>query len=373
MGLPTIFISAWRQLAYEHKGLLEFAAPVLMPISLAYRGLIQLRRFLYDKACLKSFRVDNPVISIGNLTVGGAGKTPFVMYLTKRLKEYGFKPAIILRGYKRISNESIILFPGKLDAQHIPAYGDEPALLSYLLQVPIGIGADRYCIARLVLDNTSSDILLLDDGFQHLRLQRNIDIVILEGSNPFGNGWCIPYGPLREPSSVLKNVNSLIFRDSKFIEQKHEDLSEKITTFSGDLVWKTIVSFKDWMEGNSNQDKVEDFTPRRVNLLSGIGNPERFHSQAEDYGFVVNKHFCFADHHWFTIDDLKDIAQLVQSNPILTTEKDAIRLLPLTTDAFDLFNFPLHVVRAKWEMHSEEMFTNWLESWLKELETHIKP
>jgi len=322
---------------------------------------------------MPSFSANAPVISVGNLTVGGVGKTPFTMYLAEQLREMGYRPAILLRGYKRTSVDPILLQPDQFSFQKIPHYGDEAALISFTLQLPVGIGANRKQVADLLLSQTDCNILLLDDGFQHLRLRRDLNLVILDGEKPFGNGRCIPYGPLREPISALQDAHAILVRaNNDFTGWNKADSVcsyhvPTIPSFVGNFKWEQIIPFRAWVERDVVRDvPLDQFPFREVHLLSGIGNPNRFHHQAEQTGFHVREHFRFPDHHWYTRDELAAISAQSHEDPILTTEKDAIRLLPLLERDPALIDTPIHIIQGRWRMQEENRFMQWLESRLGE-------
>ncbi len=305
-----------------------------------------------------------PVISVGNVTVGGVGKTPFIMYMAQHLKSLNYKPAVILRGYGRQSTKTIVLLPEQFLSLRIPEYGDEAALLSFLLDVPVGIGADRITVAEKLLDKTDCDVILLDDGFQHMRLQRDVDIVLLDGKKPFGNGRCLPYGPLREFPSTIRYSNIVIYRGNN-APTIVLDPSEN-EWFLGNLQWERILPFQDWKTKKFEKgDSPARFASRTVTLLSGVGDPSRFQNQAKEYGFDIHYHFAFPDHHWFTPRDLNQlISKPFRNYPVLTTEKDAIRLLSIA-DQFPIDNPSfLYVIQAKWHMNEEFRFQHYVETWL---------
>ena len=321
------------------------------------------RRLDYKTGRRNSFRPSVPALSIGTLTVGGVGKTPLAIELARRLIELGYRPGILLRGFLRVSKEPIVLSADDFKPDRIPAYGDEPALISFISGVPVGIGADRKQVLECLLDQTLCDIILLDDGFQHRRLQRDMDWVILEGERPFGNGYCLPYGPLREPVKALDEADTLIIHGGR-IPQEIETLpNQKWDLFCGSLQWKNFRPFRAWIEKRNEEDvDLSTLTQTPIYLLSGVGNPERFQKQAEEQHFHVVKHIEFFDHHWYTQEDARTLLAQTGDSPVLTTEKDAIRFLPLMESIPPALIDKIIVIQARWSWVDEERFTAWFQS-----------
>lgn len=322
---------------------------------MVYGAVAKTRRIVYEKGLKKTDRLPVPVISIGNLTVGGVGKTPCGLAIARMLRGHGYKPAVLLRGYKRRSTEPLVLLPERFDPARVMEYGDEAALYCLNAGIPVGIGSSRFEIGKRLLQQTPCDVFLLDDGFQHYQLYRDIDLVLLDGDRPFGNGRCLPYGPLREPISVLRTASALIHRGERFA------LTEFFSKphFHGPLYWTGLMPFLSWSRGEANGlVPIDSFAPRSVALLSGIGDPARLQRQAEDLGFTIERHWAFPDHHWFSQGDLRSIAGSTAA-PIFLTEKDAVRLLPLLgSDELPWDRF--YVIQAAWRFSEAENFESWL-------------
>jgi tetraacyldisaccharide 4'-kinase len=275
---------------------------LLLPLSWLYAGFIALRRFAFIAGALPVQKVSVPVIVVGNITVGGTGKTPLIIWLAERLTEKGLKPGVISRGYGGRSKK----WPQQVRADSSPSLvGDEPVLIAQRLRCPVAVSPNRYVAAMELLAHTDCDILLCDDGLQHLNLYRDIEIAVIDGDRRFGNGRCLPAGPLRESLVQLDKVD-LVVANAK--AGKSEFLME--------YVQQGIVSLKD---ENDFLD-IETLRGQDVHAVAGIGNPQRFFSYLRSMGVRVIKHE-FPDHYNFESKDLDFNDELA----ILMTEKDAVK------------------------------------------------
>ena len=275
---------------------------LLMPLSLTYYMAAGLRRLGFRAGLLRSTQLPVTTIIVGNITLGGNGKTPIVIALFQLLQRKGFKPAIITRGYKSGNENKVqILTGGRTDNQ----VGDEANMISEICQCPIGVGADRVSAALKILQvDPETNIILSDDGLQHYALRRDIEIAVCRYV-AFGNGLLIPAGPMREPRSRLKQVDISINRDSN---QIIESLGE---------VWNLMSPAK--------KVPIENFINQQVHAVAGIGFPEIFFTALKQAGIDPLEHE-FPDHHEFTSQDL----DLKPELPILVTHKDAVKLKGLT-------------------------------------------
>ena len=362
---------AWLSLAYKNRGPLKLAAPLLIPASILYSGINSIRRYLYRAGLIASHRVHIPVISIGNLTIGGTGKTPFCLFLAKMLLDHGYKPAILLRGYRRKDNQPLLLTKQKFNSIKTEDFGDEAILLHLHSSVPVAVGSNRALSAQTILSETNCDILLLDDGFQHLCLQRDLNLMVISQEQGLGNGYVLPYGPLREPASAFAAADALLVNElsSSAIPSeigKKQSFSpwerDHMPVFKGNLTWIAIQPLEQWLtRSEKHLHPITDFTGKAINLVSGIGSPERLENQAKEYGFRINWHFSFPDHYWFTLDDLKHIKTISPNVPVLMTEKDAVRLFPLLGQLD--FYYPLtYVIRAEWTMQEPHNLIQWIKT-----------
>ena len=280
------------------RGLLAW---LLWPASLAFRFAAGTRRVLYRLRLLKSEHPGIPVIVVGNLTVGGSGKTPLVIWIAEFLKKKGWHPAIISRGYgARIDQPRAATI-----ADEAADVGDEPILLARRSGCPVWVGADRVDVARaLRAANPDVDVLILDDGLQHYRLRRDVEIAVLDARG-FGNGFLLPAGPLREPKGRLKRVDAVVSHGAA------------VQGYAMQLAGDTLHRMTDAAE----RRPVASFGAEKVHAVAGIGDPNRFFLHLTRLGMKVLPH-PFPDHHAFTPQDLEFAADA----PVVMTEKDAVKL-----------------------------------------------
>ncbi|WP_019615939.1 tetraacyldisaccharide 4'-kinase [Psychromonas ossibalaenae] len=272
----------------------------LYPLSLLFLWISRMRRLLFKAGVLKSFRSELPVIVVGNISVGGNGKTPFVLWLCEFLIEQGYKPGVISRGYGGKSSAYPLLVDDNVSGKEA---GDEPLLIYKRLGIPVVVDPVRADAAAYLAKHCSVDIIITDDGLQHYALQRDIEIVIVDGVRRYGNNHLIPMGPLRETLSRLDSVDFVINNG----EQKNGEITMQLQP-------DTCLR----VDGQSGQ---LDFGSR-VNACAAIGYPQRFFNTLTQQQFVINNSVSFADHHAFSSDDFKQFsAQL----PLLMTEKDAVK------------------------------------------------
>ncbi len=251
---------------------------------------------------LTRIRIDVPVIVVGNISVGGTGKTPLTLWLVKLLREAGFTPGIISRGYGGQASE----WPQIVEANSDPfLVGDEPVLMAQRGGCPVVAAPDRVAAAQKLLSEYPCDILISDDGMQHYRLERDIEIAVIDGKRRFGNGHCLPVGPLREPVARLQTVDFIVAngdaREGEWSMQLHQ----------GDAVS---------LNGAGISRPLEQFKSQSVHAVAGIGHPERFFDQLRGQGIGVVEH-PFDDHYRFNEGDL----DFDDDFDVLMTEKDAIK------------------------------------------------
>jgi tetraacyldisaccharide 4'-kinase len=274
-----------------------------MPLSMLYVDAIRLRRFLYRIGVLKQSRLPVPVIIVGNITVGGTGKTPLVIRLVDVLKQQGYKPGVISRGYAGKANQTPQTVTAESDAALV---GDEAVVLASRCDCPVAICADRLAAARLLLTNRACDVIISDDGLQHYALQRDIEIVVIDGERRFGNGYCLPVGPLREPPERIKKVDLVVVNGGQDL---HPD-EFAMHCRGGELV--------NLLTGE--RKPLSEFRSAPCHALAGIGNPGRFFKQLALAGIDCTTH-AFTDHYAFTAADLK----FKDGKPVIMTEKDAVK------------------------------------------------
>jgi len=305
--------------------------PLLFFCSLIYRLILKLKEFLYKKNILVRKRVTSTkIICVGNITVGGTGKTSTVIYLANELIRKGYKVVILTRGYKRKkkSDEPFILSDGQQILRTIQESGDEPYMLAKKLKyIPVIVGRKRYLSACLAIEKFGPDIILMDDGFQHTELERDLDIVMIDCLNPFGNNYLLPLGILREPLIALKRAKIVVLTNCNFVNWVRLNfIINKITGINrGIKIIRT--AHKPCSITNYTTNEIYDINwlrDKSVVLLHAIGNPKSFELTIESTGAKILNNYRFLDHHWYRKKELKKI--LMKYEYIITTEKDAVRI-----------------------------------------------
>lgn len=273
---------------------------LLYPFSLLLLGISALRRLLYATAVLRSTKNALPVIVVGNISVGGNGKTPFVIWLCELLIKQGYKPGIISRGYGGKSSHYPLLLEDGVTGKEA---GDEPVMIFKRLRIPVVVDPVRSAAAAYLSEHCAVDIIITDDGLQHYALQRDLEIVVVDGQRRFGNQHLMPMGPLREPLSRLKSID--------FIINNGGQQTGEITM---------LLAPGDCLRVDGGNETLPENTP--VNACAAIGYPQRFFNSLEKQKIAVNKAVPFADHHAFCAADFK---QFADNMPLLMTEKDAVK------------------------------------------------
>lgn len=274
---------------------------LLLPLSLVFCMLVWLRRILYRLGVLPSKRFSVPVIVIGNITVGGTGKTPLVIWLTDFLRQAGYRPGVVTRGYRGQSPIWPVNVTKDTAAKMV---GDEAVLLARRCNCPVMAGPDRVASIQALL-NQDCNLILSDDGLQHYRLRRDLEIAVIDGIRRFGNGLCLPAGPLREPVSRL---NSIALRVANG-EPREGELGMRLSP----------TGFYNLAQPNQ-QTTAEQFRATSVHAVAGIGNPERFFDSLRALGLRILAH-AFPDHHPFEAQHL----EFGDNLPVILTEKDAVK------------------------------------------------
>ncbi|MGC1854985.1 MAG: tetraacyldisaccharide 4'-kinase [Candidatus Aquirickettsiella sp.] len=280
----------------------KFLAYLLWPLSLFYGIFIYLRRKLYQLHLLKINNLSVPVIVVGNITVGGTGKTPVVIALARFLKDKGWRPGIISRGYGGNTQHFPCLVHQNSNAREV---GDEPLLIVQHTGCPTIIDPNRSRGAKSLLKRSNCNIVISDDGLQHLSLGRNIEIVVVDGERRFGNNFCLPAGPLREPASRLNSVDFVI---SKGTAQANEFKLSLIPDYFYQLIQA------------KNKQTAKYFQDKKIHAVAGIGNPDQFFSSLRKLGLKIIEH-PFPDHYLFKPRDFNYGNDAI----IIMTEKDAVK------------------------------------------------
>ncbi|MFC1512706.1 tetraacyldisaccharide 4'-kinase [bacterium] len=314
------------KLIFEKSGLHPFNI-ILLCLSYIYLIILKLKYLLYKTKILTQKKLNVPVISIGNITLGGTGKTPMVVKIAK-IFETTKKIGIITRGYKRKTDEPLIVTKKNLDVDKM---GDEPCFISKKLSnVCIGISRDKYKIAEKMIHDCNTDLLILDDGFQSACITRDIDIVLVDVLNPFGNGFVLPRGILRQPKRSLKRADIIILTKTNFalkenVERLKIDLETK---FNKQVFESEYVPMSLNLLGGDNKSSLDEIKNKDISILTGISNPDNFAKTLEGLEAKVVEKFAYPDHYWYKQDDILDIVNKCKTDIIIITEKDTPKLMP---------------------------------------------
>jgi tetraacyldisaccharide 4'-kinase len=303
---------------------------LLFILSLFY-GLVQKgRAFLYKKGLIRVKRIGSMVISIGNITVGGTGKTPAVIAIAEVGKEKGFKVAILTRGYggkakgiNPVTDGTNILL-GFIDA------GDEPYLMAKKLHgVSIVKGKDRHLSARLAMERFGSNLFILDDGFQHLKLNRDMNILLIDATDPFGNGYLFPRGILREPLTAMRRADIVVLTKSD-MSKKNLGIIDKIRRYNPSApIFFSYYRPLDLVNIRGDIMSIEDIKGKALFLFSGLASPSSFRPLVERYGARIISELTYPDHFYYSkedIDNIKEKASGLGADMLVTTEKDIVRI-----------------------------------------------
>ncbi|MEN5207597.1 tetraacyldisaccharide 4'-kinase [Stenotrophomonas terrae] len=295
-------------------------APVPLPARLLaplYAALTGLRRSLYRRGWLRARQVAVPVIVVGNITAGGTGKTPLTIALVNRLREAGWKPGVASRGYGRDEADTARWVTADMDVR---LGGDEPVLIAWKTGVPVRVDKDRVAAAKALLE-AGCDVVVCDDGLQHYRLARDIEIEVVDAVRRYGNGRLLPAGPLREPVSRAAHCDFRVVNLGQASDAP-DQLAE-----CGFGEWAMRLSIEVARPQNGGPDKpLKAFAGLRVHAVAGIANPQRFFQMLRSRDIGVVPH-AFADHHRYTPQDLSFGSEL----PLLMTEKDAVKCQAFAT------------------------------------------
>ena len=292
-------MSEWLQRQWYRLGLWHV---LLIPLSWLFYLLITVRRLGYQIGLIKSYKLAVPVIVVGNITVGGTGKTPLVIWLVQHLQAAGFSPGVISRGY---AGDTTGVTAVGVNSNPL-IVGDEPVLLAKRLKCPVFVGSDRVAVAHALLEaHKNCDVIVSDDGLQHYRLQRDVEIAVIDAERRFGNARLLPAGPLREAISRLKKIDAIVYNGHANDDGYAMRLKSGAIQHLLDPA-KTV--------------SVAELAAGDILAIAGIGNPQRFFSQLQAMGLRFRQR-AFADHHPFSHGDLQN----EHADMILMTEKDAVK------------------------------------------------
>lgn len=284
---------------------------VLLPISLIFFLISQTRLYMYRWGILKSFKLPVPVVIVGNISVGGAGKTPLTKHLAGELAQQGISVGVILRGYKSQAKTAMVVH----ETDNSDLVGDE-ALIYAKNGIKVAIGSNRYHAGLALLkEYPNIQLILTDDGMQHYRLQRDYEIAVIDSSRMLGNRFTLPMGPLRETASRLKSVNAVVFNG------KIPDKIRSYLPLPKLIIQQTLVLDKIYSPYHNKVITLNELTHKQVAALAGIGNPERFFNFLRNLDIALVQTFAFPDHYQYKASDIPNNYPI-----ILLTEKDYAKL-----------------------------------------------
>ncbi len=299
-------------------------------LSALYNLGLACRTFAY-KQFKKPGRLPVKVISIGNITLGGTGKTPAVIRLAEEAVKRGLRPCILTRGYKGKTKETCFVSKGNEIVLNADEAGDEAYLMAVKLKgIPVVKGSKRYEAGLYALSNLTNKpaLMILDDGFQHIALERDIDVVLIDGTNPFGNEKLFPEGILREPLKALKRADSIIITKSDQAEERAlAGIRDKIKTINPDLpVYMSSHKPSGLINISGDTKELRYLESKKVFVFAGIANIEYFESTLKGCGAEIEGFKKYRDHHLYPVKDFDKIKQEAAGLDIITTEKDLVKL-----------------------------------------------
>jgi tetraacyldisaccharide 4'-kinase len=322
---------------------------ILPPLSVLYSAVTRTRLTLYRRGTFHSTRLDRPVISVGNITTGGTGKTPLVEWVSRTVAAAGKKVCILTRGYGRDNPGRLVVVSDGATVLATPSEaGDEPFLLATKLlgQAAVISNADRVAAGKQAISQFNTDCFVLDDGFQHLRLERDLNLLTIDATNPWGGGHLLPYGRLREPLSGLNRADAIVITRADQVnnlDTLHDEIrkhARDVPVFESRMFTSRVTPL---------HDSPETVVPA-VAAFCAVGNPRSFFD-AVTQEVVLQK--AFPDHHRYTqsdIDSLIDDAKRAGANSLITTAKDAVKLRSLS------FSLPCYVQEIEpWIENADEL------------------
>jgi len=329
MSGGTLLVDAWYRRAWW--------LWLLRPLELLFRCLVVVRRAAYRVGLLASYTPEKPLVVVGNITVGGTGKTPVVVAMIEYLQSVGLRPGVVSRGY----GATATTFPYRVNANSTAEdCGDEPLLIFLRTGCPCVVAPARVEAVRALLEQADVDLILSDDGLQHYALGRHFEIAILDAQRGIGNGFLLPAGPLREPATRLAEVDKVLYRGG--------ENSEHGVAYRLDALVNVVTG--------EHRDIAPDALQHTVFAVAGIGQPQQFFDGIVNAGFTVEPR-VFADHHLYVAEDFFEM----QGKPVLMTEKDAVKCRAFATDNFwylklqaQLPDALLHSIAALARNHQQE-------------------
>lgn len=287
------------------------ASLLLLPLSVIFFLISYARKYLYQFNFLKSYKLKVPVVIVGNITLGGTGKTPLVIHLANELKKNGYHPGIVTRGY----GSKVIGAAEVNPKSNTDEVGDEPILIQKRTRMPVFVSKDRVMAAKALIKKYKKiDVILSDDGIQHYRLMRDVEVIVIDGTRKFGNGYLLPAGPLREPIYKLNDVDIIVCNHKKVIDGSYLMKYKR----------EVLINLKTNQEISLNKIRLGN-----IHAIAGIGNPDLFFNDLKSLGLVFDSS-AYKDHYRFTKKDFKTM----NDKNIIMTEKDAVKCEKFAQDNF---------------------------------------
>jgi len=325
---------------------------ILPPLATLYGALTKGRAALYERGAFRSARLPRPVISVGNITAGGTGKTPIVEFVSRTFADEGLKVCILTRGYGREnSRQRVLVSDGTTIFSNPTEAGDEPYLLATNLKGRAAVisDANRFAAGEGAIKHLATDVFVLDDGFQHMQLARDLNIVAVDATNPFGGEQLLPHGLLREPLTGLKRADCFVLTRCDQVPEI-ESVVAKLAKLSGDRpIFVSRMSTERVSPLSENSEPPTD----QIAAFCAVGNPQSFFKQLERSGFAPLLKKSFADHHSYSqadVDQLIDEAKRVGATGLITTAKDAVKLRTLN------FSLPCYALEIRIEIENAKEF-----------------
>jgi tetraacyldisaccharide 4'-kinase len=310
---------------------------ILRVLSIPYAGIVNLKNLLYDRAMLKPRQAPCRVVCIGNLTAGGTGKTPLVIMTARMLADHDVKVAVVTRGYRRRSGGTLVVSDGSTMIAPDRA-GDEPHLIaSSLPGIPVVVGGDRYRVAMLACERFKPNTIILDDGFQHRRLYRDVDILAMDANDPVGSEFLLPRGLLREPHRNMKRAKAVVF--TRTTDRVARDRAERTIRYYDKtipIVWSRVEATGLRRPGEHERQPASSLAGKNVAALSNVAEPESFYGLLEQLGAAIVLREAKPDHHRHTAVEIAEMVRRATSagaGYLVMTAKDERNLPPAA--AFD--------------------------------------
>jgi len=340
-----------------------FCALLLLPLTLAsylYGLIVAIRSALYKAGVLKSHTAECRVITVGNLTVGGTGKTPMVCRVAARLNHRGFRTVVLCRGYRgQNTNTPLIVSDQKNILADAVSAGDEAFMLAQKLPgTPVIAAKDRVRAARMACDRFAAQVIVLDDGFQYFRLKRDLDIVLVNAQNPFGNGFLLPRGILREPLAALERANIIILTKTGPHNRNTADLEQTLARYNPKApVFKSFYRPVKLIYASDHSElSLDSVSGKKVTGFCSIGDPDSFFTSIQDLGLALAEKRVFPDHHRYSPADCQWLKTRAEhSDYLMTTEKDIAKIGPDVLQVKNLIALEVEEVVDKTELFFEKL------------------